>query len=127
MSYSYEIKEVGSCIKIEISGEYTAGTELEDNVQLWGEVLRTCEGKSTNCILAIWKIPGYLPTMAAYNLAETADEEGWAKDFKIAIVYLDEERYQDGLMAETFASDHGFNVKMFLDEKEAKEWLMASS
>jgi hypothetical protein len=127
MSYLFEITEVGEYIKVVISGEYIAGSELEDNVNLWGNVLKSCQGKDSRRILAIWKIPGYLPTMAAYNLAETADQQGWIKDFKIAIVYLDQERYQDGLMAETFAAEHGYDVRMFLDENDAKKWLMEKS
>jgi len=126
MSYSFDVTESADFNRVDISGEYIAGTELEDNVQLWGNILNTCQGKKTKRILAFWNIPGYLPTMAAYNLAETADEQGWEKDFKIAIVYQDEERFRDGLMAETFAADHGFDVKMFLDETEAKGWLIQS-
>ena len=126
MSYSFDLKETSDFIIVNISGEYIAGTELEDNVELWGNILSSCQGKGTMKILAFWNIPGYLPTMAAYNLAETADEQGWEKDFRIAIVYQDEERFKDGLMAETFAADHGFDVKMFLDKDQAKEWLLDS-
>ncbi len=124
MSYTFEIKEVGDYIKVEISGEFVAGEELKDSVDVWGKVLSSCQGKGSNLILAIWTVPGYLPTMAAYNLAESAEELGWQKNFKLAVVHLSEERYQDGIIAETFAVDYGFDVKMFKDEEKAKQWLM---
>ena len=124
MPYTYEIEEIGDYIKAVISGEYVAGEELEDAVDIWGKVLNGCKGKGCDRILAIWSVPGYLPTMAAYNLADSGDRLGWPKEFKLAVVHTTEERYQDSLMAETFAGEHGFNVKMFMDENAARKWLM---
>lgn len=124
MSYTFEIEETGDYIKVDIIGEFVPGKELEDSVNVWAEVLNSCQGKSSNRILATWKVPGYLPTMAAYNLAEAGEELGWDKNFKLAVVHISEQRYQDGIIAETFAADHGFNVKMFLDAEEAKKWLL---
>ncbi len=124
MSYTFEIKEVRDYIKVVISGEFVVGAELEDSVEVWGKVFTGCQGKRSKRILAFWNVPGYLPTMAAYNLAESAEELGFDKSFKLAVVHLSEERYQDGLIAETFAVEHGFNVKIFREEEKAKQWLM---
>ena len=124
MSYTFETEEIGDYIKVEISGEYTPGAELEDSVDVWGKIFRSCQGKNLKRILAIWKVPGYLPTMAAYNLAEAAEELGFDKKLKLAVVHLTEERYQDGIIAETFAVEHGFNVKIFKDKEKAKKWLI---
>ena len=126
MSYKLDIKENQDYLKVEISGDWTPGAELEDSVNVWAQVTATCNEKGVTHIMAIWNVPGYLPTMAAYNLVESAEKFGWDKRLKLAVVHLNEERLKDGLVAETLAVDRGFNIKMFNNEQKAKLWLMES-
>ena len=77
-------------------------------------------------ILVISRATGRIPTLEGYEVAGHSEEFGWSRDYKLALVDLNEESLQDNLFAETVAVNRGFNVKVFDNVKEAEIWLLVS-
>ena len=126
MTYDFIIKEKSDHIRLEISGSWTPGNEAEDVKSVWARVAEICRTNNVCRILAIWDIPGHLPTLAAYNMAKSPEEFGWSRRLKLAVVYSSGQRMQDSLFGEDIAVNRGYNIKMFNNEQDAKAWLLES-
>ncbi len=124
MPYKRVIQENQDHIRVEVSGDWIRGKELADAMDVLGQVADICHKKEFNNILAIWDVPGHLPTMAGYNLVELSNKFNWERHFKLAVVYLHKKRFKDAQFAETVAHNRGYRVKMFESEQEAKSWLL---
>jgi hypothetical protein len=59
-------------------------------------------------------------------LRKSEEEFGWSRRFKLAIVDVNEDSRKDNLFTETVAVNRGYNVKIFDNENDAKEWLLQS-
>jgi hypothetical protein len=124
MPYERVIQENQDHIRVEVSGNCIPGKELDDAMDILAQAADSCHKKGINCILAIWNVPGHLPPLTGYDLVEKAKEFNWDSQFKLAIVYLHNERFIDALFVETVAVNRGCRVKMFKNEQEAKFWLL---
>ncbi len=126
MAYKFVIQENQDHIRVEVSGDWTPGKELDDAMGVLAQVSDICRKKNINHILAIWDVPGHLPAITAFNVVEYSNRFNWDHDFKLAVVYTHHERYIDALFIETVAYNRGYRVKMFENEQEAKTWLLES-
>jgi hypothetical protein len=126
MTYKVNIEEQQNYIRVEVSGKRIPGKETDDAIRVWASVAETCRKKNITRILAINNIPGRLPALAAYSLAESPEEFGWSRHFKLTVVDVNEDSRKDNLFTETVAVNRGYNVKIFDNENDAKEWLLQS-
>ena len=124
MPYQVVIQENPDHMRVQVSGQRTRGREVRDAIGVLAQVADTCQKKGITRILIVWDMPGSLPTMAAYDLADSAPEWGWDRRLKLAMVHVYGESLESNLFTETVAINRGFRVKMFDDEHEAKSWLL---
>ena len=126
MSLEISIQEFPDYLRVELSGARTSGREKEDAIDIWRQVIEACQTSGVNRILVISRVSGRIPTLDAYEVAGHPEKFGWSRDYKMALVDLDEESLQDNLFAETVAVNRGFDVKVFDNEKEAEIWLLVT-
>ena len=126
MSLEISIKEFQDYIRVEVSGARTSGKEKEDAVNLWRRVVDACSESGINRVLVVSSVTGRIPTLEAYEVAGHPEEFGWSRDYKLALVDLDEESRRDNIFAENVAVNRGFQVKVFDNEQEAEIWLLVS-
>jgi len=124
MSYECIVQKKSEYLRVDVSGDWSPGKELDDALSVWTQVAEACKTSGVLVVLAVWDVPGRLPTMPAYQLGTMADSFELGHKFKLAIVHLNEDRLNDSLFAETVAVNRGFQVKMFSDEKQALSWLL---
>ncbi len=125
MSYKCIIQKNPEYLRVDVSGDWSPGKELEDALSVWSQVAEACKELEAFNVLAVWDVPGRLPTFTAFQLGSMAHSFGIGHKFKLAIVHLNEERLKDSLFAETVAVNRGFQVKMFSDETQALSWLLS--
>lgn len=123
MAYNCVITHETDYVRVEVSGRWEPGGELGNAVDVWTRVADACRETGETRILSLWDVSGHLPMLDAYSLASAPDSFGWEHNFKLAVVHLHEERFSDALFAETVAVNRGYEVKIFRDERSAKEWL----
>ncbi len=126
MPYNCIIQEHQDHVRVEVSGNPVPGKELDDAIGVFAQVADICLKKSISRILAIWDVPGHLPSITGYNIVDFANRTNWGLDFRLAVVYTHKERFIDALFVEKVAINRGYRVKMFENEKEAKTWLLRS-
>jgi len=68
MPYEFVIQENQDHIRVEVSGDWTPGKELEDAIDVLTQVADICHKKGINCILAIWDVPGHIPQINAIGI-----------------------------------------------------------
>jgi hypothetical protein len=124
MPYDFNIDVKQDHIRVEVIGHRSKGKEFEDAVRVWSQEADVCREKEINRVLAISKVTGQLPTIAAYDIAEPPGSFGWSQRFKFAYVDLNEESRNENVFSETVAINRGYNVKLFDNEQDAKEWLL---
>ena len=73
-------------------------------------------------MLAYIEVAGIFPTEAAFEVASDPESWGWERHFKAAMVYTHRERYENNF-SETVAFNRYINIKGFMDEDEARQWL----
>ena len=125
MPYDCTIKEHQDHVRVEVAeGWAIPGKEVDDAIGVLRQVAHFCNKKRIFRILAIWNVPWHLPAITGHNIVESARRTKWGLDFKLAVVYPHKERFKDALFMEKVAIYHGYKVKMFEDEQEAKSWLL---
>lgn len=124
MEYDITFKENVDHLRLEISGTRTRGSEETDAIKSWSKVAEFCKAKNINHILAILRITGPMPPWASFQIGALAEEFGWSRKFRLAVVTLDKESMKANLFTETVAVNRGFDVKIFDNEQDAKSWLL---
>ena len=111
MPYNVIIKEKEDHIRAEVSGNWTRDKEIEDTIRVWSQVAEICHTKNINHILAIIKLSGHLPRMAAYKIARSPEKFNWSRGFKLALVQLVGESNKAAHLIETVADNRGYTLK----------------
>ncbi len=127
MSIQYRIEANQDFLRLDVSGNWTYGREAMEAKEVWREVVDSCGKHGVERILAVFDVPGRLPTLAAYDIASAPESLGFNRHYKVALVYTYQERYESNLFSELVAENRGFNVKAFRDESKAKRWLGQAS
>ncbi len=124
MSYKAIIEEHNVYLKCIISGDREVNTEVDDITKVWSSLYEICINKGYMKVLAVFKLSGRLSALGSYSIVETAELLGWNRKIKLAIFDTNSESLKDNLFTEDVAFNRGYNVKIFSDENEAKEWLL---
>ena len=126
MPYKIKIQEKSDYLRIEISGDRSPGQEASEAIEFWSQVAKLCREKNIDNVLTISTLTGRLPTLQAFEIAQSPESFGWDWRFKVAFVDLNEESRQDNLFTETVAVNRGYRAKIFDNEDDAKTWLFDS-
>ena len=124
MPYEFSIQETENYIRVEVSGQRTPGSEVEDSISVWSRVAEVCNAKQMDRVLGIFNLTGRLPARAAHAIAYDPAKYGWSKRFKLAIVESNEESRQDMFFVEDVAVSSGYRVRIFDNEQKAETWLL---
>ena len=123
MACAYSFTNEQDFLRLDISGEYTVGKEAAEAIEIWSEAADLCRKYSLTRVLAFIDVPGVFPTDAAYEVSSDPEAWGWERRFKAAMVYTHRERYENNF-SETVAFNRYINIRGFMDEVDARRWLM---
>ena len=127
MPYKVTIRENPDHIRVKVKGKGDPDNEVDDSLGVWTQVADFCRKsrkKGVIYILSVWDVPSHLSTVAAFEIGNFVLEIGRDLSFKLAVVQLHEKRLKGSLFAEKVAVNRGVHVKVFDNEREAKEWLL---
>lgn len=111
---------------MDVSGSWTPGKEAEEAIQFWAQAADACREHKLMHVLAVFDIPGSLPTMAAYEIASDPESFDWDHRVNVALVYPHRDRFESNLFSETVAVNRYYRVKAFQEESSAVDWLINS-
>jgi hypothetical protein len=126
MAVQYSISNNEEYIRLDASGFYTPGNEAAEARELWSTVAKACKEHKIDRVLALSKMTGQIPTIVRFEIASNPASLNWERSFRIAVVFADRERYESHLFDETVLVNRYYNMKAFMDEEEAKAWLLRS-
>ncbi len=126
MSYEFSITDEPEYIRVEVSGVRPPDVDkgLADVMQVWARVAERCRATRQKRVLAVLRLTGEVPIMGSYGVVTRADEFGWSRSFRLAVVDLNEESRRGNSFTETVAFNLGYPVCVFATESEAKAWLL---
>jgi len=124
MPYETKIQELGDHLRVEVSGARSPGHELEDAVETGLKISEVLSRTEITKVLAIFKMTGRLPPTAAYEIFSNPQDFGWHRDVTLALVDLNEESQEDSFFSETVAVNRAYQMSVFDNEPEAREWLL---
>jgi hypothetical protein len=127
MLHKIVLQEKKDYIRLEITGTGIPANEKYDAANVLARVADICNVKQIHRVLVISKMTGNLSPLAAYSIADLPEEYGWSRSFKLAIVDLNEEYRKGNTFIETVAVNRGYDVKVFENEKDAKDWLLVKN
>ena len=113
-------------LRMDVSGNWTPGKEADEAIKFWAQAADVCRENEQTHVLAVFDIPGSMPTMAAFEVASDPEAFGWDRRVKVALVYTHRERFESNLFSETVAVNRYYQVKAFQDESAARDWLLQS-
>lgn len=111
-------------VQMDMAGFYTPGNEAAEARKMWKELADTCRSNGKRRVLVRSSMTGELPAMVSYEIASHPEEFGWERAFRIAMVFEHKERYESHLFPETVMVNRYYDMKAFMDENEAKTWLL---
>lgn len=112
-------------LKVEILGKRTPGDEVAESKKLWKEVADLLKAEKKSRILALMKVEGRLPINSAFQIAESAEELGWKRDYKMAVVAGSEAVLMNIRLSETILANLGYEIKLFASTRMARKWLLS--
>lgn len=124
MPYEVQINALGDHVRVHVSGVRIPGREVEDSVGTWKQVADVCRETGIEKILTIFEIEGRLSPIDAYDIVARTKEFGWSHAFKMALVDLNPESLDDNVFAETVAVNRAYQIMVFDNEAEARDWLL---
>lgn len=124
MPYETDIQVHDDHIRIEVTGARHAGQELEDATAVGLGLSELLEQTGIKNVLAVFRMTGRLPPIAAFEIFSKPQDFGWNRDVKLALVDMNEESQRDSHFSETVAVNRAYQMAVFENEEEALNWLM---
>jgi len=124
MPYQVHIETQGDRVRVNVSGTLAPGHEVEDSVRAWRQVADACRDTGIEKILTVFELEGHLSPIDAYDIVARTEEFGWSHAFKMAVVDLNKETLEDNLFAETVAVNRAYQIMVFDNEADARDWLL---
>ena len=111
-------------VRVDVLSNWTPGNEVAELLETYSKATQACRDHSLDKVLAVNHVGGKFPVSVAYEFMSEPTAFGWKRDYKGAIVYLDEERFESSLFIETVAINRHYAIKAFREEGEALRWLL---
>lgn len=124
MSLEINIQEFENYIRVDVSGSRTRGKEMEEALDLMGQIVEVCRASGIYRVLSVSSVTGQIPALDAYLIVRKPEKFGWDKNYKLAVIDLNEKSRQITLFSEDVSVNRGFKAKVFDNEEEAKTWLL---
>ncbi len=113
-------------LKVEILGKRTPGGEVAESKSIWKEIADLLKTEKKKRILAIMKVEGRLPINSAFQIADSAGDLGWSRDYKLAVVAGSEAVLMNIRLSETILANLGYEIKLFASTRMARKWLLSN-
>ena len=125
MPYDFAVDAERDYLRVEVSGNRSPDIEqgLRDIMTVWSRVTDICRETNTEKVLAVLQLKGEVPVMGSYNVVTHADQFGWSRRLRMAVVDLNDESREGNRFTETVAVNRGYQIKVFDNENDAKDWL----
>lgn len=126
MPYETTTEVLEDYVRAEISGDRIPGREVDDAIQSGREMSAVCRDNSATKLLVIFKMTGRLGPTESYEIYSNPGDFGWSRDVKVAVVDENPESQKDSAFSETVAVNRAYDMRVFSNEIEAKDWLLGS-
>ena len=124
MSYTLDHRVLPYYLEVHIKGQIVPGKELREATERWSRVAVLCKEEGRNLILAFIDLEGQHSTNSKFNLVDAAATFGWRPEYKLAVVVKNEEQLLHLSFTETVMNNLGYEMKLFLNRREARKWLL---
>ncbi len=124
MSEDFKYRVFSDYIRVESGIVRNASDEAARQKLFWSKVADLCRETGISRVLAISRMSGTLDTYISFDIAGSPGNFGWSRSIKLAIFYMDEERFKSGKFSETVAVNRGYSFRAFKTEEEALDWLL---
>ena len=98
--------------------------DFEYSTELWSEVAKACREHKCFAVLLIADTTTPIPVMDGINLGQLFLESGITGEYQFAWVELNENAFEAIRFLETVLINRYFNVQLFSNEADAKQWLL---
>ena len=120
MPYDIRMVSQDKLVQIKLSGPVTP--ELVD--EIYPGVINMAKEYGCKGVLADFRdVTKHLSVLEKYKLGRSLGDFGFARSYKIAIVYSQSDPEDD--FFETAARNAGYIVRIFRDIQEARDWLLS--
>jgi len=124
MTVSYSINNKADHIRLSVAGTYSRGKEADEAKDIWRQVADACRKNSQSRVLAVSRITGAMPPAVSLSISNDPESYGWQRDFRVAVVFADENRFDSNRFGETILTNRHYEMRAFQDEEAAKKWLL---
>lgn len=124
MTYILTFQVDGDVLSVHATGDRDSDNPMTSAKDLWTHLALECQERGLSRVLLLSEITGRYPTYDCYEIMSRLDEFGVAKDWKIAYVNSDPQLHDDLSFMTALADHHGFTIRLFEEEDEARKWLL---
>lgn len=124
MSYKVDLRAEQDYIRAEVSGARILGDAATDAGRVGEQVVQACNEAGIRRVLLILNLSGRLSAIDSYEMVTNAPQYGWKHAFRLAMVDLNEESFDDVRFTETVAVNRSYEMKVFNNEQDALDWLL---
>jgi hypothetical protein len=124
MPYTADIQAKQDHIRVEVSGDRSAGDAVANADQVGQQVVQECQTSGINQVLLIARLIGHASAIDIFEIVTGSEKYGWKHDIKLAFVDLNSESIDDVRFMETVAFNRAYRVRVFDNEADASQWLL---
>ena len=124
MPYNADIQAKRDHIRVEVSGDRSAGDAVGNAHRVGQQVLKECQAKGISQVLLIARLAGHASAIDIFEIVTGSKRYGWTHDVKLAFVDLNSESIDDVRFMETVAFNRGYRLRVFDNETDALQWLL---
>ena len=124
MPYQSTIEVRDDHVRVKVSGERVPGNVAADSGAVIRETITALESSKLDRCLLVLRLTGPLSALDAFDLVTASEEQGWKRNYRLALVNLNVESLEDTRFTEIVAGNRAYPVRVFADEDEALDWLL---
>lgn len=125
MPYDLVFSEEDGILRVDATGDRTKVNTAESGRAAWRAVAKECTARGLTHVLIVSRITGRYRIADVYDVNSAIAEAGIQPGWKIAYVNLDPPSYKPTQFGEMVAVNRFVQVKLFDNERDAREWLLA--
>lgn len=124
MPHEITFHDEGKYLRVVLHGHRTPRREGAALIETWSTVAAYCGEHNHTRILGVVNIQEPLEPMAAYEVGHAPHLFGWKHTFRLALVYPERIVFESNRLTETILTNRGYQIKVFVDENNALQWLL---